>query len=68
MEHIVTKLRKKLNLRKSEMADLLDISTPGLHNYEIGRRLPKPEIAYRIIDIAKLNGVILTLEDLYPRP
>lgn len=67
MANIVTQLRKKLKLKKHEMAELLDITVPGLHNYESGRRLPRPVFAYRIIDLAKLHGITLTLEDLYPR-
>ncbi len=61
----LTDLREDLNLTKTEMAEMLDISIGCLHNYEYGKRRPRPDIAYRIIALAKSYGMSITLEDLY---
>lgn len=68
MSALVKIIRERLNLNQVKMANFIGITPAGLNNYEIGRRQPKLAIAYRIIDFAKVNGINITLEDLYPRP
>lgn len=67
MEHLIIKLRNKMGLKQYQMAKALNITPSALHNYEKFHRYPKPEIAYRIIDLAKLNGMYLGMDDMYPR-
>lgn len=67
MNSLITSLRERIGLSKKEMAQWLQITRSGLHNYETGRRSPRPYIAHRIIGLAKLYGINLTLEDIYPK-
>lgn len=67
MNQFIFMLRRKLKLTQREMAKILDISSTTLHNYEVGERFPRLYIAYRIIDLATLNDMKITLEDIYPR-
>lgn len=65
MSNIIHEMRKKAGLKQGDMAKQLGISSAALCGYEKNFRLPKIHIAYRIIDLAKVYGIILTLEDIY---
>ena len=66
--NIIKEFRKKIKISQTLMAKQLGISGVTLCCYEKNIRRPKLEIAYRIIDLAKLHGISLTLEDIYQRP
>lgn len=68
MSNFVQKLREHMHMTKTDMAKILKISVSTICNYETERRLPRPRIAHEIIELAKLKGITITLEDLYPRP
>ena len=59
------KLRAELRLTQTSFAKMLGISRTAVTYYEAHQRYPRLKIAYRILDIAKKNGIKLTLEDIY---
>ena len=61
---IIAKVRQLLNINQTEFAVLCGIGcTQMVSQYETGRTLPKLEVVMRVIEVAKENGIVITLED-----
>lgn len=63
----IKNLRQSLGLSKSSFGNLLNITRMAVSYYEAGKREPKKEIAYKMLDIAASSGYKMKLEDIYPR-
>lgn len=63
--NMIFETRKKMGLSQTKLAKMIGVSGVALHHYEYGRRFPRIKTAYRIIEIAKLYGIAITLEDIY---
>jgi transcriptional regulator with XRE-family HTH domain len=60
----VKRIRMALNLNQKNFADKLNLSKTSIYNYEEGRRKPKRSVVFKIRDLAKLNGIDVTLDEL----
>lgn len=69
MQHApIKKIRLKLNLSQKDLADKLGhAGSSTICNYEQNIRFPSVLTAWKLIDICKQSGVVVTLEDIYPR-
>lgn len=56
-----------MHMTQQSFADLLNVTRVSVANYETNKRLPKLDIAYRILDVASSRGIKLKLEDIYSR-
>jgi transcriptional regulator with XRE-family HTH domain len=63
----VKKIRTLLGMTQEAFANAIGVTPAAVSNYETGRRLPDPDIAWVIIDIAKNAGVEADLKNIYPR-
>lgn len=59
-------LRLQMNLSQIDLANLLSIKQSTLSNYETGKRNPSLRICYKLMKLAKLKGLKVSLEDLRP--
>jgi len=66
LNNIFKKLRLDLQFNQKELADILGMKQSTLSNYETGKRNPSLKVCYKIIKIAKLKGIIISIEDLRP--
>lgn len=64
---VIQSLRAHLRVSRKEFGKMLNVSGAAIAYYEGAVRYPKKEIAYKIIDIAGVNGFEIKLEDIYPR-
>jgi DNA-binding XRE family transcriptional regulator len=60
-------LRLLLGKSQAAFGEMLNVSRTAIAYYEARERFPKKNIAYKIIDIARSNGLSINLEDIYPR-
>lgn len=60
-------LRIELGFTQQEIADHIEVSRAAWAQYEAQTSRPKPETAWKIIDLAALHRKRLKLEDVYPR-
>lgn len=51
------KLRQRLGLNQTEMAEVLNIHRISWHRYEAGKRFISYEIAKRLESLCKKNGI-----------
>ena len=58
-------IRKKLNLTQAEMAKLIGCTQGNIGHYENKNQTIKPEVAQRIVSVAKERGLEITYEDIY---
>ncbi len=61
----IQRIRHAMSMSQSQFAVLLNVSQQCVNNYEVGKRLPRPRIAKRIIEIAKSNGIDASFERIY---
>jgi DNA-binding XRE family transcriptional regulator len=59
-------LRIKMCLSRKELGKLLDIAARTIIQYEFGYRNPSVGVCQRLIKLAKLKGINITLEYLRP--
>jgi transcriptional regulator with XRE-family HTH domain len=59
-------LRKLMNMSQKELCSLLNIKQCTLSNYETGNRHISIKVCYKLIRIAKLKSIHLTIEELRP--
>ncbi len=62
------KIRTNLGLTLKQLAAAIGVSTMTICHYEKGKRRPRPEICYRIIEYAKKHNITACLEDFYFPP
>ena len=58
-------IRKKLNLTQAELAKLIGCTQGNIGHYENKNQTIKPEVAQRIVSVAKEHGLEITYEDIY---
>jgi transcriptional regulator with XRE-family HTH domain len=58
-------LRSKLKLTLSEMGKYIGVSRSAVSNYENFRRFPRALTALKIVELANLKGINITLEYIY---
>jgi len=59
----IKKVRMELNLDQQHFADALEITKTAIFNYEKGIRRPKLDIIKKMRDLAKKNGIELSVDD-----
>gem|GEM_PF-4009056 len=59
-------LRLEMNLSQIEICNLLSIKQSTFSNYETGKRKPSISICYKLIKLAKIKGITVTLENIIP--
>lgn len=64
---MIKEFRNKMKWSQRDMARMIGVSPVTLCCYETTIRLPRLKTAYRIVDLAQLHGITLSLEDIYPR-
>lgn len=64
--NLLKNIRKELGLSQHEISDLLGISRSGWCNCEVGRRRLSVKKCYKLIKIAKLKNIIISLDKLLP--
>ena len=63
----IRKFRAHLGLSQAELGRRIGVKQGAIGNYEAGTRLPEPEIAARIVSLAREHDFLLTWEDIYVR-
>ena len=64
----IKKLRLKLRMSIDSFAKMMNVTSMAIYYYESNRRIPRLEMAYKILDLAKKHSYPMTLDDIYPRP
>lgn len=59
-------IREFLGFTQKEISDLLNISQCAYSQYELGNRSPSIKVSYKLIKLASLSGMKLTLELIKP--
>lgn len=59
----IKQLRMGLYLEREEFAKLIGITKGAVFHYETGRRIPKLAIVKKMVDLAKQNGMDLSVND-----
>lgn len=67
MKNHIKKIRLDLGMSREEFSKALGLSVSSICHYESRSRHPRLSICYRIIDIARSNGLLIKLEDILPR-
>ena len=58
-------IRKKMGLTQAELAKLIGCTQGNIGHYENKNQTIKPEVAQRIVSVAKERGLEITYEDIY---
>lgn len=58
----IKNIRYALCLEQQELAEKLGITMAAVSNYERGKRMPRIPIIRKLRDLAKANGIELSLE------
>lgn len=66
MRDIIQQIRLKAGLSRASFANELKVTVAAISNYENGIRAPQIPIAYKIIRMARIYGLDVSLEDIYP--
>ncbi len=64
----IKRLRIHLNLTQLELASMLGIERVSLCCYETGARVPRIDIAHKIVALGKEHGCIVTMDDIFAVP
>lgn len=64
--NIFKQLRIYLQLDQHSFANLLNMKQSTVSNYETGKRKPSLRVCYKLINLAKLKGIVISIEDLRP--
>lgn len=64
---VIRKFRESVGWTQARLAAELDLVPSAVRNYELGLRTPGPKTAHRFLDVARSQGHVFTLEDVYPR-
>lgn len=60
----VKRIRTELGVDAQAFANMLLLSKTAVTNYESGIRKPKRSVVFKIKELAKLNGIEVTIDDL----
>lgn len=58
-------IRKKLGLTQAQLADLIHCTQGNIGHYENKNQTIKPDVAQRILVVAKERGLDISYEDIY---
>ena len=58
-------LRYQLRVTQQQLADRCDVSLTTINGMELGKKLPEIQLAKRLVEEARLLGVVVTLDELY---
>lgn len=61
------RIRTTLGLSQNALAQLLGMTQGNVSFYELGRQAVPPDVAQRLIEVAKKRGHRLTFDDIYSR-
>ena len=59
--------RKGLGLTQEQIAPELEVSRGAVAMFETGAARPSVETAWRYIELAEAHGIMIRLEDIFPR-
>lgn len=62
------RIRTVLGLSQSALARLLGMTQGNVSFYELGRQTVPPDVAAKLINVAKARGHTLTFDDIYAAP
>ncbi len=60
------KLRRALCLSQKELAQELGLTMCTISNYERGSRMPRYVTIRKVMELAKKNGIKITMDDIRP--
>ena len=60
----VKRIRNELNLDQQSFAEKLELSKTAIFNYEKGTRKPKRSVIFKIKELARLNDIDVTTDEL----
>ena len=61
----INKIRKTLFLSVKQFSDAIQVTPQTIRNYESGKRVPRLEIAKKIMDLAKKNKINVDASDFF---
>lgn len=64
----IREIREELGMSRVAFSRAIGKTKSCISNYENNLRSPDIEVAYKIIELARLHGKTKTLEDIYPFP
>lgn len=65
--NIYKRFRSSVGWTQADLADALGVKRSAVANYEVGQ-VPRRDVAYRFLDVAKAEGFDCSLEDVLPAP
>jgi DNA-binding transcriptional regulator YiaG len=64
---MIVQLREKMGVSRNQFTELMGLKSRNATRYwEVGKRLPNLESAYRLLELARGCGLEWKLEDLMP--
>jgi len=61
----IKQIRERLGLPQASLAAAIGVRQSSVSNYERGTQQVSPDVARRVIAVAKERGVTLTFDDVY---
>lgn len=61
----INKIRKTLFLSVKQFSDIIEVTPQTIRNYESGKRIPRLEIAKKIMEFAKKNKMDVEASDFF---
>jgi len=61
----IKQIRERLGLPQASLATAIGVRQSSVSNYERGTQQVSPDVARRVIAVAKERGVTLTFDDVY---
>ena len=61
----IQKIRTRLDLTRTQMAEALDVTVGNIAHYEVRGQVVPPKVAGQLIAFAHKRGVPLTFDDVY---
>jgi putative transcriptional regulator len=62
------RIRLRLGLSQAAIAAELGVTQGNVSHYEVGRNTIPPDVAGRLISVAKKRGHVITFDDVYAAP
>ena len=62
---MIKQLRTQIGMSQAQLADALGVSQSLITHWETGRRQPSPQLALKIVSLARKHHQKITMESLY---
>ena len=60
----IERIRLELKMTGDELGALLGVTKSAIYNYEASRRTPADGVAYRLLQFARKQGVVTSMEKI----